>query len=106
MKFGRKLTEREPPGGLLMGRDPLCVPEEDAVGSACPGGNGGRLWGNLDARAWCDHNSGGTTHAVGAKPAQGWRVRVFDLLRHATNARGGHVAGECVPAPPCENVGA
>ncbi len=72
MAFCRKLNERERAAGRLPEGYAYTLPTEAQWEYAHRAGATGAYPGEPDVSAWCDRNSGGTTHAVGLKRANPW----------------------------------
>jgi formylglycine-generating enzyme required for sulfatase activity len=77
MAFCEKLTERERVAGRLPEGYALTLPTEAQREYACRAGTTGPNAGNLDAMAWYNVNSEGTSHPVGTKQPNAWGL--FDL---------------------------
>ena len=69
--FLRKLNAREKTNRYRL-------PTEAEWEYACRAGTAGPRYGELDAIAWCDPNSGGMPHPVGLKQANAWGL--YDML--------------------------
>jgi formylglycine-generating enzyme required for sulfatase activity len=62
----------------MLGSNYFRLPTEAEWEYACRAGTTGDRYGNLDAIAWYDSNSSGTTHPVGQKQANAWGL--YDTL--------------------------
>ena len=72
MAFCQKLTEREKAAGRLPKGYAYTLPTEAQREYGCRAGTTGTYAGDLDAMAWYEPNSGGTTHPVGTKEPNAW----------------------------------
>jgi formylglycine-generating enzyme required for sulfatase activity len=110
MEFCRKLTERERAAGRLPTSYAYTLPTEAQWEYACRAGTTGYYAGDLDAMAWYDKNSGGTTHPVGTKQANGWGLsdmsgNVWEwCLDWYGNYRGGEVTNPRGPTSGSDRV--
>jgi formylglycine-generating enzyme required for sulfatase activity len=77
MAFCAQLTEREGAAGRLPAGYIYTLPTEAQREYACRAGTTGPFAGELDAMAWNNANSGGTTHPVGTKQPNAWGL--FDM---------------------------
>jgi formylglycine-generating enzyme required for sulfatase activity len=62
----------------ILGGNTFRLPTEAEWEYACRAGTTGDRYGNLDAIAWYNNNSGNSTHAVGQKQANAWGL--YDTL--------------------------
>jgi formylglycine-generating enzyme required for sulfatase activity len=98
MEFCRKLTERERAANRLPVGHVYTLPTEAQWEYVCRAGATSDYAGDMDAMAWTDDNSGGTTHAVGTKLANAWGVSDMSgnvsewCLDWYDNYRGGQVS--------------
>ena len=105
MAFCQKLTEREKAAGRLPKGYAYTLPTEAQREYGCRAGTTGTYAGDLDAMAWYEPNSGGTTHPVGTKEPNAWGLydmngNVWEWCRdwYADKLPGGDVTNPMGPA--------
>ncbi|MEI6861954.1 MAG: formylglycine-generating enzyme family protein, partial [Verrucomicrobiota bacterium] len=110
IEFCRKLTERERAAGRLPAGYTFTLPTEAQWEYACRAGTTGDYAGDIGVMAWTIENSGGTTHQVGRKQANGWGLsdmsgNVWEwCLDWVGDYRGGEVTNPRGPPSGSERV--
>jgi len=78
VEYCRKLTAKQRAEGILPEGWEWRLPTESEWEYAARAGTTGARYGELDAIAWHDGNSGSETHAVGGKQANAWGL--YDMM--------------------------